>query len=65
VNVTTNAKATAAPIAAVRPPRPAADDIGAWEGPGATEVAPGGSWSVVGWVGIRSVSIGGIALVQW
>jgi hypothetical protein len=49
---------------AVRPPRPAADGVGAWEGPGVREVMPGGSSVVVGWVGIWSVSIGGIGLVR-
>jgi hypothetical protein len=29
------------------------------------EVTLGGTWSVVGSVGIRSVSIGGIGLVRW
>jgi hypothetical protein len=64
VNVTTSAKTTTAPMAAHRLPRPAADDVGAWEGPGVREVASGGSWSEVGWVGIRSVSIGCIVLVR-
>ena len=36
----------------------------AWEVPGVREVAPGGSGSVVGWVWIGSVSIGGIGLVR-
>jgi hypothetical protein len=51
-------------MAAIRLPRPAAVGVGAWEGPGVREVTSGGSWPVVGWVGIRSVSIGGIVLVR-
>ena len=65
LNVATNAIPTTAPMSAVRRPRPAAGDVGAWEGPGVREVTLGGTWSVVGSVGIRSVSIGGIGLVQW
>ena len=64
VNVTINARPTTEPASAIRPPRPAAGNLGAWEGPGVREVMPGGSSVVVGWVGIRSVSIGGIGLVR-
>jgi hypothetical protein len=52
VNVTTNASATIAPMAADRKPRPAAGDTGAWEDPDVTGVTPGGSASEVGEVGI-------------
>ena len=63
LNVATSAIPTTAPMIHVRRPRPAAGDVGAWEGPGATEVTSGGSWSVVGSVGVRSMSIGCIGLV--
>jgi hypothetical protein len=49
---------------AIRKPRPPAGDAEAWEDPDVTEVTAGGSTSVVGEVGIRSVSIGGIGLVR-
>jgi predicted secreted protein len=49
---------------AIRKPRPPAGDTEAWEDPSVTEVTPGGSVSVVGGVGIWSVSIGGIGLVR-
>ena len=64
LNVTTNASPTIAPMSTARPPWPAALDVGAWEGPGVREVTFGGSWSVVGSVGVWSVSIGGIWLVR-
>jgi hypothetical protein len=49
---------------AIRKPRPPAGDGETWEDPDVTEVTAGGSTSVVGEVGIRSVSIGGIGLVR-
>jgi len=60
LNVATNARPTTAPVIPARRPRPAAGDVGAWEGPGVREVTSGGSWSVVGSVEIRVGSIGGI-----
>jgi hypothetical protein len=65
LNVTINARPTIALMSTARPPWPAAGDVGAWEGPGVREVTLGGSWSVVGSVGIPSVSMGGIRLVRW